>query len=139
MLKGRPSSRCYSYRFRHQQANLYTQWSSHQSIELLLAETKYVFRYYEAKIEEITADGQVSVRFAGYQSLEVTTLGLLKLANSESGAAGSSSGIVNKKEMLAKQKEYLKKRKLKKQERMKKMEQVESQSIFSHFIASSFL
>ena len=96
-------------------------------------------RYYEAKIEEITADGQVSVRFAGYQSLEVTTLGLLKLANSESGAAGSSSGIVNKKEMLAKQKEYLKKRKLKKQERMKKMEQVESQSIFSHFIASSFL
>jgi len=67
----------------------------------------------------------VSVKFVGYENQEVTTLGSLKLSNSAGGAAGpSSSGIVNKKEMLAKQKEYLKKRKQKKQDRFKKLEQV---------------
>lgn len=82
-------------------------------------------RYYEAKIEEITTDGQVSVKFVGYEKPEVTTLVSLKLSNSAGGEAGSStSGVVNKKEMLAKQKEYLKKRKQKKQDRMKKLEQV---------------
>ena len=74
-------------------------------------------------IDEITTDGQVSVTFANYKSLGVTTLGLLKLSSSSGGAAGPSSGG-NKKELLAKQKEYLKKRKQKKQERFKKMDQV---------------
>jgi hypothetical protein len=54
----------------------------------------------------------------------VTTLGLLKLSSSAAGAAGLSTTLAEKKEMLAKQKEYLKKRKQKKQERFKKMEQV---------------
>jgi survival-of-motor-neuron-related-splicing factor 30 len=81
------------------------------------------FRYYEAVIDEITTDGQVSVTFANYKSLGVTTLGLLKLSSSSGGAAGPSTGG-NKKELLAKQKEYLKKRKQKKQERFKKLDQV---------------
>lgn len=80
-------------------------------------------QYYEASIEEITTDGQVSVKFLGYGNQDVTTLGLLKLSSSAAGAAGLSTTLAEKKEMLAKQKEYLKKRKQKKQERFKKMEQ----------------
>ncbi len=84
---------------------------------------KSFHRYYEAVIDEITTDGQVSVTFANYKSLGVTTLGLLKLSSLSGGVAGPSSGG-NKKELLAKQKEYLKKRKQKKQERFKKLVQV---------------
>ena len=85
-------------------------------------------RYYEAVIDEVTTDGQVSVTFANYSNLGVTTLGLLKLpaAPGSEAAGGSSVGtsLASKKEQLLKQKEYLKKRKQKKQDRFKKMEQV---------------
>ena len=85
-------------------------------------------RYYEAVIDEVTTDGQVSVTFANYSNLGVTTLGLLKLpaAPGSEAAGGSNVGtsLASKKEQLLKQKEYLKKRKQKKQDRFKKMEQV---------------
>ena len=85
-------------------------------------------RYYEAVIDEVTTDGQVSVTFANYSNLGVTTLGLLKLpaAPGSEAAGGSNVGtsLASKKEQLLKQKEYLKKRKQKKQDRFKKMELV---------------
>lgn len=80
----------------------------------------FTFRYYEAHIEEITTDGEVSVRFLQYpQNTEVTSLGLLRM--SSYGFSGTSS-LANKKEKLAKQREYLKKKKAKKVERFKQLE-----------------
>merc|ERR1711970_934743 len=68
-------------------------------------------QYYEATINEISTDGEVSVTFEQYQGQKhtgVTTLGLLKI--STLGFTGSTSSA-NKKEQLAKQREYLKKKK----------------------------
>merc|ERR1712179_485903 len=63
-------------------------------------------QYYDATIEEITTDGEVSVRFKKYNNTTVTTLVLLKA--STAGSSGQSSAK-NKKEEIAKQREYLKK------------------------------
>lgn len=81
-------------------------------------------RYYEATIDEITTDGEVSVTFHSYGNTAVTTLGLLKLSKLGYTASASSA---NRKEQLAKQREYLKKKKAKKLERFKEMEKAREQ------------
>lgn len=75
--------------------------------------------YYEATINEITTDGEVSVTFRHNQQQGVTSLGLLKV--SKLGFTGTSTSA-SRKEQIAKQREYLKKKKAKKIERFKQME-----------------
>jgi len=65
-------------------------------------------QYYDANIEEITTDGEVSVKFKSYNNSTVTTLVLLKAPTTGSNGPSSSK---NRKEELAKQREYLKKKK----------------------------
>jgi len=77
-------------------------------------------QFHDAVIEEITTDGEVSVSFKGYKGLFVTSLGLLKLP--ESGPTTVHHVGKNKREVLAKNKEYLKEKKRKKQEKMAEME-----------------
>lgn len=77
-------------------------------------------QFHDAAIEEITTDGEVSVSFKGYKGLFVTSLGLLKLP--ESGPTTVHHVGKNKREILAKNKEYLKEKKRKKQEKMVEME-----------------
>jgi len=81
-------------------------------------------QYYEATINEITTDGEVSVTFEQYGNTGVTTLGLLKISSLGFTASASSA---NRKEQLAKQREYLKKKKAKKAERYKNMEKEREQ------------
>lgn len=78
-----------------------------------------ICRYYEAIINEITTEGEVSVTYQGYGVNGVTTLGLLKAP--ALGFTGSTASA-NRKEQLAKQREYLKKKKQKKLERFKEIE-----------------
>lgn len=94
-------------------------------------------QYYEAIIDEITTDGEVSVSFTGYGNSDVTTLGLLKI--SSLGITGSASSA-NKKELLAKQREYLKKKKAKKLERFKQMdkEREDEKSKWQNFSTKAF-
>ena len=75
--------------------------------------------YYEATINEITTDGEVSVTFRHNGKEGVTSLGLLKV--SKLGFSGTSSSA-SRKELISKQREYLKKKKAKKVERFKTME-----------------
>merc|ERR1712038_728346 len=76
-------------------------------------------KYYEAIINEITTDGDVSVTFQGYGNTSVTSLGLLKAPALGFTASAASA---NRKEQIAKQREYMKKKKEKKKERFKKKE-----------------
>merc|ERR1739848_433354 len=80
--------------------------------------------YYEATISEIENDGQVTVTFEQYGNTGVTTMGLLKISSLGFTWAASSA---NRKEQLAKQREYLKKKKAKKAERYKNMEKEREQ------------
>jgi len=80
--------------------------------------------YYEATISEIENDGQVTVTFEQYGNTGVTTMGLLKISSLGFTASASSA---NRKEQLAKQREYLKKKKAKKAERYKNMEKEREQ------------
>ena len=99
---------------------------------------EYLFcRYYDAIIEEITTDGEVSVRFKKYNNVTVTTLVLLKA--SSLGSSGTSSAK-DKKEEMAKQREYLKKKKAKKAERFKKMDEQreEEKSKWQNFSSKAF-
>lgn len=77
-------------------------------------------QYHEAVIQEITTDGEVSVKFKQFGTTGCTSLGLLRL--SASGVTGIASQS-NKKAKMAAQKEYLKKKKQKKLERLQQMEQ----------------
>jgi len=94
-------------------------------------------QYYDATIEEITTDGEVSVKFKGYSNTTVTTLVLLK--SPSFGSSGPSS-IKNRKEELAKQREYQKKKKAKKAERFKKMDEQreEDKSKWQNFSSKAF-
>jgi len=94
-------------------------------------------QYYDAIIEEITTDGEVSVRFKKYNNVTVTTLVLLKA--SSLGSSGTSSAK-DKKEEMAKQREYLKKKKAKKAERFKKMDEQreEEKSKWQNFSSKAF-
>merc|ERR1719410_2937572 len=67
--------------------------------------------YYDAKIEEITTDGEVSVKFKGFKGTFVTSLGLLKLPSSGTTTVHATSSAKNKKELLAHQKEQKKEKK----------------------------
>jgi len=79
-------------------------------------------QFHDAIIEEITTDGEVSIRFKGYKGSYVTSLGLLKLP--ESGTTTVHHvGKGNKRDLAAKQKEYLKEKKKKKLEKLKEMEE----------------
>ncbi|XP_040583917.1 survival of motor neuron-related-splicing factor 30 [Lepeophtheirus salmonis] len=78
--------------------------------------------YQEAVIEEISTNGEVSVKFRGTEHVVVTSLGLLKISK-----LGNIKNLKNRKELLAKQKEYLKKKKAKKLERLKVMEEEREQ------------
>ena len=96
-----------------------------QQIVLIYSGWFYFFsRYYEATISEIENDGQVTVTFEQYGNTGVTTMGLLKISSLGFTASASSA---NKKEQLAKQREYLKKKKAKKAERYKNMEKEREQ------------
>jgi len=79
--------------------------------------------YQEATIEDISTDGVVSLKFNGGQT-GMTSLGSLKISNL--GLTGTA-GRINKKEMLAKQKEYLKKKKARKLEKRQEMEKVKEE------------
>ena len=96
-----------------------------------------ICRYYDGTIEEITTDGEVSVRFKNYNNTSVTTLVLLK--SPSTGSTGPSSSK-NRKEELAKQREYLKKKKAKKAERFKKMDEQreEEKSKWQNFSSKAF-
>jgi len=76
--------------------------------------------YYEADITEITTENEVTVTFQHNKSQVTTSLSALQL--SKLGHTGTATSI-NKKEQLAKQREYLKKKKAKKAERFKAMDQ----------------
>jgi len=76
--------------------------------------------YYEADITEITTDNEVVVTFHSNKAQVTTTLAALQL--SKLGYTGSATSL-NKKEQLAKQREYLKKKKAKKAERFRLMDQ----------------
>jgi len=78
-------------------------------------------QYYEATIDEISTGGsEVVVTFHFNKVKASTTLSSLQL--SKMGYTGSATSL-NKKEQLAKQREYLKKKKAKKAERFKQMDQ----------------
>merc|ERR1711953_234348 len=73
-------------------------------------------QYHDAKIEEINADGEVSVKFKGFRGIFVSTLGLLKLPSSGTTTVHAQNSTKNKKEMAASRNEYLKAKKEKEKE-----------------------
>merc|ERR1711953_1102937 len=54
-------------------------------------------QYHDAKIEEINADGEVSVKFKGFRGIFVSTLGLLKLPSSGTTTVHAQNSVENKK------------------------------------------
>ena len=78
--------------------------------------------YYDAKIEEITTDGEVSVKFKGFKGTFVTSLGLLKLPSSGTTTVHATNSAKNRKELLQHQKDQKKEKKKKHLENMKAME-----------------
>merc|ERR1712012_823358 len=78
--------------------------------------------YYDAKIEEITTDGEVSVEFKGFKGTFVTSLGLLKLPSSGTTTVHATNSAKNRKELLQHQKDQKKEKKKKHLENMKAME-----------------
>ena len=78
--------------------------------------------YYDAKIEEITTDGEVSVKFKGFKGTFVTSLGLLKLPSSGTTTVHDVNSAKNRKELLAHQKEQKKEKKKKHLENLKALE-----------------
>lgn len=94
-------------------------------------------QYYDATIEEITTDGEVSVRFQNYKNTSVTTVTTLVLLKSPSTGPSSSK---NRKEEITKQKEYLKKKKAKKAERFKRMDEQreDEKSKWQNFSSKAF-
>lgn len=78
--------------------------------------------YYDAKIEEITTGGEVSVKFKGFKGTFVTSLGLLKLPSSGTTTVHATTSAKNKRELLAHQKEQKKEKKKKHLENMKALE-----------------
>jgi len=78
--------------------------------------------YYDAKIEEITTDGEVSVKFKGFKGTFVTSLGLLKLPSSGTTTVHATSSAKNRKELLQHQKDLKKEKKKKHLENLKALE-----------------
>jgi len=78
--------------------------------------------YHDAKIEEITADGEVSIKFKGYKGIHVTTLGLLRLPSKGTTTVHAAASTKNKKQLENARREAQKEKKKKKLEKMKEME-----------------
>ena len=97
-------------------------------------------QYYDAKIEEINTDGEVSVKFRGYRERVVTTLGLLKLPSSGTTTVHATGSTKNKKELLQHQKELKKEKKKKHLENMKALEEEreKEKQKWSSFSAKAF-
>jgi len=79
-------------------------------------------QYHDAKIEEINADGEVSVKFKGFRGIFVSTLGLLKLPSSGTTTVHAQNSVKNKKELAASRNEYLKAKKEKKKAKWAEIE-----------------
>jgi len=96
--------------------------------------------YYDAKIEEINTDGEVSVKFKGYRDRVVTTLGLLKLPSSGTTTVHATGSAKNKKELLQHQKELKKEKKKKHLENVKALEEEreKEKQKWSSFSAKAF-
>merc|ERR1712058_150027 len=75
--------------------------------------------YYDAKIEEITTDGEVSVKFKGFRGSFVTTIGLLRLPSSGTTTVHATGSAKNKKELANYQRELKKEKKKKNMEKLK--------------------
>jgi len=86
-------------------------------------------QYYEAVIDEITSDGQVSITFVDYKDQsEVSTVSMLKQIGTVPVAnKKSNSEKTAKKRTAAELREYLQKRKQKKQQRFKMMDEKREQ------------
>jgi len=96
--------------------------------------------YYDAKIEEITTDGEVSVKFKGYKGSYVTTLGLLRLPSSGTTTVHATGSAKNKKELANYQRELKKEKKKKNAEKMKELEEEreKEKAKWSSFSAKAF-
>ncbi|XP_038051642.1 survival of motor neuron-related-splicing factor 30-like [Patiria miniata] len=85
--------------------------------------------YYEGTIDEVHADGTVTVTFDGYENTEIVQISKLKPSEQARGSkrtgdeADLNSKPLSKKELLAKQREYKKRKTQKKMDRLKQMEQ----------------
>jgi len=79
--------------------------------------------YYDAKIEEITTDGEVSVKFKGFRGSFVTTIGLLRLPSSGTTTVHATGSAKNKKELANYQRELKKEKKKKNMEKLKVLEE----------------
>lgn len=92
--------------------------------------TTMLFRFYEARVDDITSDGQCTVVFKHKKVSEVCLVSLLKpLGKKKPKTSNSSSNIFShdanriKRKQIAEQKEYLKKKQQKKKEKMKELEE----------------
>ena len=97
-------------------------------------------QYYDATIEEINTDGEVSVKFRGYKERVVSSLGLLKLPSSGTTTVHATGSAKNKKELLQHQKELKKEKKKKHLENMKTLEEEreKEKQKWSNFSAKAF-
>lgn len=77
-------------------------------------------QYYEAKIDNISANGQVNVTFEAYKNRGATTLAELR---EFTGTRRPMSEAEKRKHAKLNNKEYLKKKKQKKQQRFKELEE----------------
>nr|CAG4643585.1 EOG090X0GY1 [Ilyocryptus agilis] len=84
-------------------------------------------QYYDCTIEQVSENGEVSIRFDAYGNSDITTID--KLKERPRGLEGSMSDkslaekLKTKKEQLQKQREYLKQKKQKKQVKLKELEE----------------
>jgi len=78
--------------------------------------------YHDAKIEEITTDGEVSIKFKGYKGIYVTTIGLLRLPSSGTTTVHATASTKNKKQVADARREAQKEKKKKKLEKLKEIE-----------------
>jgi len=84
-------------------------------------------QYYDCTIEDVSENGEVSIRFDAFGNSDVTTAGKLKERprGLEGGMSDKSLAekLKTRKEQLQKQREYLKLKKQKKQVKMKELEE----------------
>merc|ERR1712106_90320 len=78
--------------------------------------------YHDAKIEEITTDGEVSIKFKGFKGIHVSTLGLLRLPSKGTTTVHAAASTKNKKQLENARREAQKEKKKKKLESMKEHE-----------------
>lgn len=96
--------------------------------------------YYDATIDEITTDGEVSIKFKGYKGSHVTSLGLLQLPSSGTTTVHATSSTKNKKEQANHQRELKKEKKKANLEKRKalEMEREKEKTKWTSFSAKAF-